>query len=98
MKRESKIEIEEFENVGDGCMFVAFWSGGSVVVVWDGRKHIDLNLFTYDENNRVATHFSRIFKLSMRMKTVLHDEQPRGYGDVVNFLSDIEPRGDPHWA
>jgi len=97
---ESELKLEEFtDSIGDGCVFVAIWSGGSVVVVWDGRKHIDINLFTYVESVKSARKFADYFKKEMKiMKTVLHDEQPRGYGGVVNFLKDIEPRADPHWS
>ena len=32
-------------NLGDGCVIAAAWSEGNVVVAFDGKSHIDLNLF-----------------------------------------------------
>eukprot|EP00957_Ditylum_brightwellii_P148715 11322532-Ditylum_brightwellii.AAC.1 len=31
--------IIEFTGLGDGCVLSAAWSGGSLIVLWDGRKH-----------------------------------------------------------
>jgi len=29
---------------GEGCLLIALWSEGRVVLVWDGRKHLDMNI------------------------------------------------------
>merc|ERR1712194_787908 len=95
----SKAEIEVFSDVGDGCVVVAFWSGGKAVVVWDGRDHIDINLSILAESNEFAAEFDQHFKqqLPFNMKTVLRDIQSRGYGRVVSFLNDTNSDFHPHW-
>ena len=96
-----KAELTEVTNLGDGAMVVAHWSGGHVVALWDGRTHIDLNLFTYNESLEFANKFAAAFKarFGKGFKTALRDVQPRGYGRVVSFLSDMKDIGvDPHWA
>jgi S-adenosylmethionine/arginine decarboxylase-like enzyme len=92
-------ELHEFLGIADGCILVALWSGGSAIILWDGRMHVDINLFTYAESATIASEFAYHFKLQIPMiRTVLRDVQPRGYGRVVNFLKDIEPRRKPHWV
>ena len=104
------VKIEQFDGEtfdGDGCLFLAFWAGGSSMILWDGRNHIDMNLFTDVESNEFATKFVDTFvkkKLS-DFEIKLHDEQPRGIGRVVNFEEDVgtfdesDPDDyDPHWA
>jgi hypothetical protein len=92
--------IHEYCDIGDGCVFVAFWSGGSAICVWDGRMHVDVNLFTYKEDVGPVDHFQK--QLSQQipfLQLTLRDEQPRGFGRVVNFSRDIQHIGDmPHWA
>jgi len=103
-------KIEQFDGEtfdGDGCLFLAFWDGGSSIVLWDGRNHIDLNLFTHYEKSQVHNTFVATFLLSKLRdyEVKLHDEQPRGIGRVVNFEKDVgtfdlnkpEDR-DPRWV
>ena len=88
-----------FDVPGDGALHVAHWEGGSAVILWDGRSHVDINLFTLEEDFDLALKTSSDFQSSIRgLKEVLKDEHPRGFGRVVNFRSDIEPRIKPHWA
>jgi len=91
---------KEFTKIGDGCAIVAAWSNGmNVVVLWDGRKHIDINLFALDEDPNLATEFADNFRaVNPNLKNALRDEMPRGYGRVVNFMSDIGDRATPYWA
>lgn len=94
----SSDDILIFDNLGDGCLFAAFWSEGNVNVLWDGKTHLDINLFTYEESDDHANFFEFSFmKKISNLKTILRDEQPRGTGRVVSWLEDIEPRHDPHW-
>merc|ERR1712161_146328 len=87
--------IKSFDKVGDGCLLVACWSGGNVIL-WDGRQHIDINLFTYAEDFDTSKKFEGIFTSYIpKLTTKLRDEQPRGTGRVVNFLGDIEH--EAHW-
>ncbi len=91
--------IHEYLNVGHGCVLMTTWSGGSVVVLWDGRKHIDVNFFTYVEDVKVANAFEANFRGTLKyLKTMLRDEQPRGVGRVVSYFSDLSGDADPHWA
>jgi S-adenosylmethionine/arginine decarboxylase-like enzyme len=96
----SKAEMHEGNNIGEGCVIAALWSGGTCVALWDGRDHIDLNIFTFIESEEFANDFASVFKtyLAYTLETALRDVQPRGYGRVVNFRKDIEPRVVPHWA
>ena len=92
--------IHEYCDVGDGCVFVAYWSGGSVVLVWDGRVHVDVNFFTYKEDIGSVNEFQRTLTQHIPfLQLQLRDEQPRGFGRVVNFSKDIQQMGEiPHWA
>jgi hypothetical protein len=88
---------EEFADLGDGSAIVATWSGGNVIVLWDGRDFIGINLFLYQENVEFASSFKDEF-IGGNVKLALRDEMPRGHGRVVNFKKDLEPRLDPIWA
>jgi hypothetical protein len=78
------------------------WSGGNILVVWDGRSHVDVNLFTHQVDNIAfaeyfESHFSEShFSEQTALTRTLRDEQPRGIGRVVSFAKDITPL--PHWA
>ena len=86
--------------------------GGSCMVVFDGNKLLNVNLFTYDENRDVHKDFAGAILSGMKMKQLevkLRDMQPRGYGKVLSFRSDLDPytnkelptkddRVLPHWV
>jgi len=92
-------KIDEFSELGDGTVLVAFWSGTRVILVWDGRSHIDINLCMAAVNKTSADSFKRDFiTLIPSLKVVLQDEQPRGFGRVVNFLQDTQSDFLPAWA
>jgi len=92
-------KIEEFSELGDGTVLVAFWSGSRAILVWDGRMHIDINLCTVAVNKTSADSFKRHFvRLIPSLKVVLQDKQPRGFGRVVNFLQDTQSGFSPAWA
>jgi len=87
----SNAEFHTFTNMGDGCLLVALWSSGTLSILWDGEVHVDLNFFTFTENEAAHNEFQKQFRLAApALATVLHDEQPRGYGRVVNFQKDLE--------
>eukprot|EP00527_Entomoneis_sp_CCMP2396_P009368 CAMPEP_0198138924 /NCGR_PEP_ID=MMETSP1443-20131203/2291_1 /TAXON_ID=186043 /ORGANISM="Entomoneis sp., Strain CCMP2396" /LENGTH=1220 /DNA_ID=CAMNT_0043800881 /DNA_START=48 /DNA_END=3710 /DNA_ORIENTATION=- len=89
----------EFTSLGDGSAIVAVWSGGNVIVLYDGRSNVSINLFTYEQDPEFAKKFSNNFKkLENSLDVVLYDEMPRGYGRVVNWSNDIGARDVPHWA
>jgi hypothetical protein len=98
---DDDLKVLDFKSVGEGCVVISFWSGGSVVLLWDGRNHVDLNLFTYLESNAFSKGFKTEFeKAYPLLNTVLVDEQPRGFGRVVNFIRDLgeSSRDAPHWS
>ncbi len=87
------------QSIGDGIIFVATWSGGSIVVLWDGRKHIDVNFFTYEQNTEQSHAFEANFRTSKKLSTRLRDEQPRGVGRVVSYFDDLKGAAEvPEWA
>ncbi|GKY97905.1 hypothetical protein MPSEU_000748500 [Mayamaea pseudoterrestris] len=94
-------KVHHYVGPGEGSLTMAFWSGGNAVALWDGRSHIDVNLFTYTESVTVADSVQELFKKRIPfLKTALRDEQPRGYGRVVNYMRDVEEYKDdvPVWA
>ena len=83
---------ELWSDVGDGVVIMSAFSQGNVVLVWDGSNHVDINLFSWDERRELADGFLRDFldTIQNRMAPTLRDDQPRGFGRVVNFQSDID--------
>merc|ERR1712194_237464 len=99
MTLSSSSKIHEFNNDSNGSLFVSLVPSGTVVVTWDGYNHVDINLFTFSHDSKISKHFLIVFQLKIsNLKVVLLDEQPRGYGRVVNFLDDINQRTVPRWA
>jgi hypothetical protein len=93
--KESKI----FDDMGDGTLLVHVLTEGHVIVLWDGGSRVDLNILTYDESVDHMKVFAKPFMKFMEdsMKLVLHDEQPRGTGRVVNFLKEAGTRTPGCW-
>jgi S-adenosylmethionine/arginine decarboxylase-like enzyme len=94
-------DIHKLEVDGDGCLLVAFSLGGSVVLMWDGRIHIDVNMFTFFESPSAHDDFEQQLKTKLRsLEVILEDEQPRGFGRVVTFKRGLGPgeRAAPFWA
>ena len=94
-------KIHEHNKLGEGSLLLVFWNGGSASVLWDGRNHIDINLFTYVESAQTAINFVRNFmdKLPF-LKVALRDEQPRGFGRIVMYEKDLKAAKGriPPWA
>jgi len=89
--------IQEYCGIGDGCAWMVTWSSGSIALLWDGKKHIDVNLFTYEQNTKQADAFEMNFRTE-ELTTMLRDEQPRGIGRVISYFDDIKEDAQPHWA
>jgi len=99
LESNESISIEEFTNVGDGCVLTSLWFGGSAIVVWDGRRHVDINFFLHEENLSQVNNFEALFLTRIKyLVTVLRDDHPRGVGRVINFKSDLAQNSIPHWA
>merc|ERR1711862_113867 len=94
-------ELYHVKNIGDGSINIVQWTEGSVAVLWDGKNHVDINLFTYNEGKDFHDRFvSQFEKQIPSLKVALHDTQPRGVGRVINFSDDVEPhlQNKPRWA
>jgi len=80
-------QIKHFD-IGVGKSFVVFasWSGGSALVLYDGNSHLDLNLFTKDQEEQVHESFEDSFSKKIpSIRLELRDVQPRGTGRTVVF-------------
>lgn len=88
------------DGVGDGCVITAFWSEGSAILSWNGKTHFDLNFFTNDENFDARDDLVDIFAQDIPFLVALsRDEQPRGFGRVVNFETELENLNEElHWT
>jgi len=91
-------KIQVFNELGQGCLVVSLIKVGNVVAVWDGGIHIDINIFTFKEDTFPKRFVNRVMLHFPNCNIVLLDEQPRGYGRVVSFFRDIEPRNSPTWS
>jgi len=97
MKVELTQPIQEFTGIGDGSVVIGTWSGGNAILLWDGREHVGINLFTYDEDVAFASGVAQeITKSDRFLQVALRDEMPRGYGRVVNSKKDLGE--EPYWA
>jgi hypothetical protein len=75
---------------GDGLVAVAFWSHGNAVMKWNGQGRVEVNLFLDREDPKGVKGFRSIFIKSLgNLNTVMVDEFPRGYGQIVNFASQM---------
>jgi spermidine synthase/S-adenosylmethionine/arginine decarboxylase-like enzyme len=86
---------EMFTSIGEGALMVSEFKEGNVVLVWDGRNHIDVNMFLFNDQKELAdafaskfSHFSHGF-----LQVGLRDDFPRGLGRVVNFNEDLTYQG-----
>ncbi|KAL3915185.1 MAG: hypothetical protein SGILL_005765 [Bacillariaceae sp.] len=80
------------KNLGEGGVVVALSEVADVILVWDGREHVDISLCTDEEFIGLPEKFiGHFLSLVERKLTVfLRDDQPRGLGHVINFPSDLE--------
>mmetsp|Transcript_28513 Transcript_28513/g.65219 ORF Transcript_28513/g.65219 Transcript_28513/m.65219 type:complete len:213 (+) Transcript_28513:1271-1909(+) len=91
--------VHDFSGWANGCIIIALWPGSRVVVLWDGRNHVDINVCTHPQNRNIAEDIKNNFISEIpSLKVVLHDFQPRGFGRVVNFLDESETLQTPHWT
>lgn len=91
--------IKKFCNLGEGCLYLALFDAGSFVVLWDGRSHIDIVIFTYKEDLNIPDEFVRLFLENIPTYTImLRDEQPRGSGRLVSYSRDLEEGILPPWV
>eukprot|EP00980_Cylindrotheca_fusiformis_P003726 scaffold825_cov147-Cylindrotheca_fusiformis.AAC.1 len=74
-----------YTDVGQGGVIVAKFPEGSAVLVWDGIKHVDVNLFSTDQSEKRANEFGDKFRELTGLSSYLRDDQPRGTGRVILF-------------
>jgi spermidine synthase/S-adenosylmethionine/arginine decarboxylase-like enzyme len=86
---------ESYTGLGDGALMVSEFQQGNVVLVWDGRDHIDLNLFLLDDRKELADAIASkfVYLTEENVQVGLRDDFPRGLGRVVNFKEDLEYQG-----
>jgi len=90
---EDRAQVELHLGAGDGCLASVLWSRGSAVAAWDGGHHLDLNLFTYEEEEQGHKQVLDFFVRRTRsFAMVAQNEQPRGTGRVINFTEEITAR------
>mmetsp|Transcript_34483 Transcript_34483/g.79710 ORF Transcript_34483/g.79710 Transcript_34483/m.79710 type:complete len:179 (-) Transcript_34483:328-864(-) len=79
--------IWTYNNVGDGCIAVAIWSKGNIIVQWDGRRGMDINIFTALEVTKTShdSFLKQVTKTIPFLYLLHREEQPRGYGRVIYF-------------
>jgi hypothetical protein len=104
---ESQEEVTKLRYpVGDGGVSLISSGRFNVIVVWDGRDHVDVNLFVFEDLASAGTLKDKVAfrlkdKVNLRiqqfsvLKDVAIDIQPRGIGRVVNFPEDMVPRVNP---
>lgn len=89
--------LNNYCDVGEGCLFFALFESGTLTVLWDGRSHIDINIFTLKEDIDLVDVFVERFLESIPTHGImLRDEQPRG--SSVAYHRDLSDGKLPHWA
>ena len=88
------------QKVGDGCVVLVSFSsakkeGGditTIIVTYDGRKHIDLNVYSPENAssvNNIANELALRDDILPGFMRIQNDSHPRGYGRVVTFGEDL---------
>ena len=63
---EPKKDVQQFvDGIGNGLLVVTKSSEGNVMIVWDIKSHIDVNLFSLDESKSLRFKCSTIFSKSL---------------------------------
>lgn len=81
----SPFTMDKYTDVGDGAVIVTYFKEGTAIFLWDGRNHIDINLFSSDQEEDRANLFAERFKDLSNLSMYLRDDQPRGVGKVMQF-------------
>ena len=88
-------DTSSFHEIGDGALYIALIEKGQVIVTWDGATHMNVNIFTYDEKINHGSSIAQPIMESLKMNLMLRDEQPRGYGQVINTSDRINRDESP---
>ena len=76
--------------VGDGCVVLLIGESFNAISVWDGKFHLDVNLFGLSVSETPsADAFDTQIRQFSPFLNIANDVQPRGIGRVVNFPEDL---------
>jgi len=88
-------QFKVYTDVGDGVVIVTESKLGSVIAIWDGKEHVDLNIFMHDDTEleikEVLDEFTK--HAGKKLNMGLRDDFPRGTGRVMNFRADMTYTG-----
>ncbi len=70
------------DELGEGCIVISMWSSGNAVLLWNGDRSLDVNLFMRGgETMSIHDEFGAYMKKYIpSLQIVLRDDQPRGDG------------------
>jgi len=95
LKKSDLYQFEVYTDVGDGVVILSDGESGSVIASWDGRNHVDLNIYMHDDTEfeikQFLDEFTKLTKNQLNMG--LRDDFPRGTGRVMNFRADLTYEG-----
>ena len=101
MSEEDVASLTLYEHtILKGVTMTAFWNGGNGVLVWNGERRVDINLFFSNQaaDDKAASKFYDSFMDEVPFMDLLaKDRQPRGYGGVVNFSGDLDDETPIWW-
>lgn len=77
-----KVDTVVYDDLGEGCLVVSAWSSGNAVLLWDGARSLDVNLFMQGSDTMtIHDEFgANMKKYIPSLQIVLRDDQPRGVG------------------
>ena len=80
---EDLTDVEEHAGIDDNCLLLTYWSEGSLVVLWDGRDHVDLNIFGLNAHHDKVMFVERVLITELNtLESVLRDVRPGGSGKL----------------
>mmetsp|Transcript_32049 Transcript_32049/g.73726 ORF Transcript_32049/g.73726 Transcript_32049/m.73726 type:complete len:1237 (-) Transcript_32049:124-3834(-) len=88
----TEAEMQDFEDIGNGYVVGAVSTEGSIVLIWDGMKQIDVNVFGYSTDTSILWQKIKENALKYRLNLDMssYDEFPRGVERVINLRKDLE--------
>jgi len=95
---ETKDELFTDVVEGEGCIILSYWEKGFMLLLWDGRKHVDVNMYVYEEDWDFVGQFEDGLEDESELELSLRDIQPRGPGRVVMFPGEVDEKGTPAWV
>jgi spermidine synthase len=84
-----------YVGIGEGVVMLCMNPyKGSTILVWDGRKHIDISYYLMGDEEGEPEKFMGAFlhHVGRKLSVALRDDMPRGTGRVINFAGDLRTR------